>query len=96
MAEKVNAINQTKNAIPTLLSQIMVRVPEAVQITAIENYSDNKIRINAQSTQYEQLGYFKSAIKTNEILYNVVSQQMYKEGDVVKTVIEGELPWKKY
>lgn len=92
MAEKVNAINQTKNAIPTLLSQIMVRVPEAVQITAIENYSDNKIRINAQSTQYEQLGYFKSAIKTNEILYNVVSQQMYKEGDVVKTVIEGELP----
>lgn len=92
MAEKVNTINQSKNAIPTLLSQIMVRVPEGVQVTAIENFSDNKIRINAQSTQYEQLGYFKSAIKTNEILYNVVSQQMYKEGDIVKTVIEGELP----
>ena len=87
--------NQTyKKAIPTLLSEIMYVIPKGVQLTAIENPSDKKIVINAQSNQYEQLAYFKTVLKSDGVLLpsSIVSSEAVKEGDIVKIVIEGELP----
>ena len=87
--------NQTyKKAIPTLLSEIMYVIPKGVQLTSIENPSDKKIVINAQSTQYEQLAYFKTVLKSDGVLLpsSIVSSEAVKEGDIVKIVIEGELP----
>lgn len=90
----INEKNSYKNTIPVLLSQIMNVIPKQVQLTSIENTSDKKIVINAQSTKYEQLAYFKARLKSEGILEptSVVSSEAVKEGETVKIVIEGELP----
>lgn len=94
LTSKTQEKNRRKNAIPTLLNQIMYIIPKGVQITSIENTSGANIVINAQSYTYEQLGYLKSKIKEDEILLDVVSDSGQKEGQtgLIKTVIEGKLP----
>ena len=84
-----------KGTIPTLLMQIASSIPQAVQITEIENTSSNNNRhiiIYAQSQYYDELGYFKARLSEDGILDNVVSTQGEKQGDFVKIVIEGDLP----
>ena len=84
-----------KDAIPNLLMKIMTTIPQDVQITQIENTTDNDGRhivIRAQSRYYDELGYFKAKLSDDGILNNVVSTQGEKQGDDVKIVIEGDLP----
>lgn len=94
LTTKTQEKTRRKNAIPTLLNQIMYIIPKGVQITSIENTTGDDIVINAQSATYEQLGYLKSKIKEDGILLNVVSDSGQKEGQtgLIKTVIEGKLP----
>lgn len=94
LAAKTEEKNKRKNAIPTLLNQIMFSIPKEVQITSIENTSGNDIVITAQAQTYEQLGYLKSKIKEDGILLNVVSDSGQKQAQngLVITVIEGKLP----
>ena len=94
LSERVTQKYENKNAIPTLLSQLMSIIPKGVKITSIENTSGKKVEIKAQSEQYEQLGYFKVKIKSDGILVptSVVSTQGIKQGNVVTVTIEGELP----
>ena len=70
----------------------MSTIPANVQLTSIENTNSNHIVINAQSTKYEQLGYFIAAIKTTPILTNVISTSGQKDNDIVTIKIEGDLP----
>ena len=72
----------------------MYAIPKGVQITAIENTSGKHIIIQAQSEKYEQLAYFKALLKSKGVLTpsSVVSSEATKEGNIVKIVIEGELP----
>ncbi len=84
--------NRTKDIIPTLLSEIMYAIPTGVTITSIQNTSGTHIVINAESQEYDQLGYFVGRIKNDLILRDTVSTSGVKQGDVVKIVIEGELP----
>lgn len=84
-----------KNQIPTLLNQIVYIIPKSVQLTKINNTEVNgkqHITITAQSTQYEQLAYFKAKLKNNGYLQNVISTEGTKEGEYVVTTIEGDLP----
>jgi hypothetical protein len=81
-----------KDAIPNLLTKIMTKIPQKVVITSIENTESNKIVIEAESSQYEQLGFFKGLITTENILANVKSTSGTKDGSVIKVTIEGELP----
>ncbi len=81
-----------KDAIPNLLTKIMTKIPQRVRITSIENTEADHIVIEAQSTQYEQLGYFKGLLSTGNILLNVKSTSGIKDGDIVKITIEGDLP----
>lgn len=92
--DAVNEKNAYKNSIPTLLSEIMYVIPKQVQLTSIENPSEKKIVINAQSERYEQLAYFKAELKAKGVLdpNTVVSSEAIKENNIVKIVIEGELP----
>lgn len=85
---------KVKNAIPTLLNQIMFSIPKGVQITSIENTSGTKIVINAQANTYDQLGYLKASIKNYNILINVVSDsgQKTSQNGPITTTIEGDLP----
>lgn len=89
---KISETNKTRNAIPNLLGQIMFVIPENVQITSIQNTSGTHIEINAQSNKYEQLGYLKAKIKTDNILTNVISTTGQKENSVITVKIEGDLP----
>ena len=72
----------------------MYVIPKEVQLTSIENPSGKKIVINAQSSKYEQLAYFKALLKSKGVLEptSVVSTNAVKEGNVVKIAIEGDLP----
>lgn len=72
----------------------MYVIPKGVQLTSIENPTGKKIIINAQSTKYEQLAYFKSVLRSEGVLLpsTIVSSEAVNEGDIVKIVIEGELP----
>lgn len=87
-----------KNQITTLLNKIVYTIPKQVQLTEIKNteVTDSgatvqHIIIQAQSTEYEQLAYFKAKLKNEGILDNVVSTEGTKEGSYVKIVIEGDL-----
>lgn len=83
--------SKTKNSIPTLLNQIMFVIPKNVQLTSIQNTEGTHIVINAEAKQYEQLGYFKAILKTENILTNVTSDSAVKENGVVKVKIEGDI-----
>ena len=91
-SEKISDAAARRNSIPTLLNQIMYRIPDKVQVISIENTVDKSITINAQSYDYDQLGYFIATIKTQKILKNVVSSSGVKSGGIVTVTIEGELP----
>lgn len=83
-----------KNQITTLLNKIVYTIPKEVQLTEIKNVEkDGKqhIYISAQSKKYEQLAYFKAKLKNANILDNVTSNEGTKSGDVVTTIIEGDL-----
>ena len=90
--EKISDMNASKNLIPNLLNQIMQVIDETVQITSIENTTGKHIVIVAQAPKYQGLGYFKTKLKTNNILQNVVSGSGMKQNGVITVTIEGDLP----
>lgn len=94
ISNQVSEDSKNRNNIPNLLSEIMYAIPRGVQITSIENTSSKHIIIQAQSEKYEQLGYFKAILKTKGILSpdTVVSSPGEKKDNLVKVVIEGDLP----
>lgn len=93
-SEKIQDDQKSKNAVTTMLSEIMSIIPKGVQLTSVENTTGSHIVINAQSEKYEQLGYFKVKIANENILKadTVVSTMGTKDGNMVKIVIEGDLP----
>lgn len=91
---ELSEINSTKNIIPNLLSNIMYYIPQGVTITSIENTTGRHVVIHAESQRYDFLGYFKGVIQAKGILTptSVISTSGVKQGDVVKIVIEGDMP----
>ena len=83
-----------KNIIPNLLNNIMVVIPKEVQLTSIENISGTHIVINARSSRYEQIAYFKTKLKVEGILNNVVSNTGTMQNGYLSVTIEGDLPLK--
>ena len=83
-----------KNAIPMLLTRIMNVIPKGVTITSIENKTDSHIVINAQSADYDLLGFFKGSLIVEGVLdpSTVVSTSGIKQNGIVKIIIEGDLP----
>ena len=85
---------KTKNVIPLLLTRIMNVIPKGVTITSIENTTNAHVVINAQSEDYDLLGFFKGSLIVDGILSpsTVVSTSGVKQNGIVKIVIEGDLP----
>ncbi len=81
-----------KNTIPNLMNNIMAIIPKEVQLASMENNNDTHIIIKAKASKYEQLAFFKTKIKTEKILKNVISDTGVAEGGMIKVTIEGELP----
>lgn len=81
-----------RNTIPNLLNNIMAVIPKNVQLTSIENTSSTHIIINAKSSKYEQIAFFKTKLDAEGILNNVVSDTGTIQGGYLSVTIEGELP----
>lgn len=91
-SEKTTDILTTKKQIPNLLNNLMYIMPEGVQIISIQNTIGRHIEIQAQSSQYEQLGYLTANISTKSILINTVSTLGQKENNIITVKIEGDMP----
>lgn len=93
--EKNNKIAENKrykNLIPNLMNNLMAVIPKEVQLMSITNDNATHIVIEAKSSKYEQLAYFKTKIKNEKILKEVVSDAGVADGTIIKVTIEGELP----
>lgn len=82
-----------KSKIPNLLSNLAALTPTRVQLITIQNEKNSThIVIEAQSDDYDQLGYLKAAIATGGYLQNVKSTSGTKTEGIITTIIEGDLP----
>ena len=90
--EKISDAAARRNSIPNLLNQIMSAIPNKVQLVQIENTEDRTVVINAQSYDYDQLGYFVAVLKTKNILKKVITSSTAKPDGLIYISIEGELP----
>lgn len=93
-SDEVASNLKSKNVIPLLLTRIMNVIPKGVTITSIENTTGSHMVINAQSTDYDLLGFFKSSLIVDGILSpsTVVSTSGIKQDGIIKVIIEGDLP----
>lgn len=93
LTKEITDNTRGKNAISTLLSNIMYIIPKEVVITSIENTTDNKVVIQAQSSKYEQLGYFKAKLRVDGVLQpdTIKSTSGVKQDGIIKVTIEGDL-----
>ena len=92
-SDKITQSYARKNAVPNFLTQIMFNIPKEVQLISIENPTEKSISIQAQSREYEQLGYFIAKIKNEGILNGVTATSGEKQGEFVVITIEGKLPY---
>ena len=70
----------------------MFAVPKEVQILLIQNTNEKHITIEAQSSEYQYLGYLKAELQNRAILINVTSTSGTRESnDMIKVTIEGDL-----
>lgn len=92
ISERLQENNRTKKAIPILLNNLMYIMPDNVQITSINNTTGNHIEIQAQSTEYRQIGYLTTNIRISSVLTNVISTSGQKDNNIVTVKIEGDLP----
>lgn len=83
----------SRYSVPNLLNQVMNLIPKEVRIISIINKNDSsQILIEAESEKYEQLGYFFSTLKNEKVLNNIKSTNGIKTENIIKIIIEGDLP----
>ena len=92
-SEQANQAIASKNAIPNLLHEIMYIVPKQVQILSIENSKDKHIVINAQTEEYQYLGYLKTELQNKAMLTNVTATSGKRVNGQIQVTIEGDLPY---
>lgn len=91
--DRTSEAYRSKNAVPNLLSELMFAIPKQAQILSINNTENKHIVIQAQSSEYQYLGYFKSEIQNRVILVNVTSTSGKRVNDMIQVTIEGDLPY---
>ncbi len=87
-----------KNQLTTFLNKIVYIIPDKVTLLKIDNTEVTSgestiqhITIQAQSSIYEQLAYFKAKLKNANVLENIVSTEGQNDGTNIKITIEGDL-----
>ena len=100
LIEKIEEANKAltlsyakEKAIPNLLTEIMTNIPKEVQLISISNPTSKTVKIEAQSKEYEQLGYFIAKIKNEGILIDVTSTAGIRQVEFIKVTIQGQLPY---
>ena len=79
-----------KDSIPNLLTSIANLIPKNLTITKIVE-KNRRVTITAQSSTYEQFGYFLDKLKDNSIITNVVTTKENKANGILEFKLEGDL-----
>ena len=82
--------NTEKDSIPNLLTSIANLIPKNLTITKIVE-KNKRVTIVAQTTNYEQFGYFLDKLKDNAIITNVVTTKENKSNGILEFRLEGDL-----
>lgn len=82
--------NTEKDSIPNLLTSIANLIPKNLTITKIVE-KNRRVTITAQSSTYEQFGYFLDKLKDNSIITNVVTTKENKANGILEFKLEGDL-----
>ena len=83
--------------IPNFLTKLTTTMPTEVKLVSIENTTGRHIVIQARALKYQQLGYFKVILDTNNILDNVTASTGVRyhdeteDKDYILVTIEGDL-----
>lgn len=80
-----------KDALPNFLNQIAHLIPVRAKVTDIKE-DKSHITMTLESTKYEQLGYFVGLLENEKVLTKIKTNTSQKEGNVVKLIVEGDLP----
>ena len=92
ISKRIDEKNRVRGVIPGLLNQLMNVMPKGAMLTYVENTDTDHIKISVQSSKYEQIAFLISAIKTENILTNVLTAIGQKSDNMITVNIEGELP----
>ena len=90
-------INQTVQSqgnnfdIPNFLSELMFIMPSSVRVTSIVVDANGSVKMDAESGQYAQLGYFVSKLKLAEVLKDVDMEVVSDSGNI-KIIVSGVMP----
>lgn len=82
--------NTEKDSVPNLLTSIANLIPKNLTITKIIE-KNRRVTITAQTSTYEQFGYFLDKLKDNSILTNVVTTKENKTNGILEFKLEGDL-----
>ena len=77
--------------IPNFLSELMFIMPSSVRVTSINVDKIGNVKIEAESGQYAQLGYFVSKLKLAEVLKDV-DMQVVSDSGSIKIIVSGVMP----
>ena len=77
--------------IPNFMSQLMFIIPQGVTITNINISELGEVEIDANSTQYAQLGYFVSRLKLAGVLKDV-EMEVINMSSTIQIKVNGVLP----
>lgn len=77
--------------IPNFLSKLMFIMPANVRVTSIDVDEIGNVKIQAESGQYAQLGFFVSRLKVEEILQNV-DMEVVSDSENIKIIVSGVMP----
>ena len=94
LSQKSSSNNQEQNtekgSVPNLLTSIANLIPKNLTITKIIE-KNRRVTITAQTSTYEQFGYFLDKLKDNSILTNVVTTKENKTNGILEFKLEGDL-----
>lgn len=83
--------NRINFDVPNFLSKLMFIMPANVRVTSIDVDDIGNVKIQAESGQYAQLGFFVSRLKVEEILQNVDMEVVSDSGNI-KIIVSGVMP----
>ena len=91
---KINQTAQEKANdfdIPNFLSELMFIMPANVKVTSIDVDKNGEVKMEAESGQYAQLGFFVSKLKLAEVL-NDVDMEVVSDSGNIKIIVSGVMP----
>ena len=90
LSQKSSSNNQEQNTEKDSIPNLLTSIAKNLTITKIVE-KNRRVTITAQSSTYEQFGYFLDKLKDNSIITNVVTTKENKANGILEFKLEGDL-----